>query len=134
MVIAFLILVVFQIIYCSLLNMNRISCKRISTTMDDEEDGCSSSKRTFRLSTKLKSIVDHSHDSWTTQKAYRRLTGELYILRSLITMLLALFKDDVKKLYTNPFDCSSKCNLRVVTLFTSMIKRFFQDKQFIQGT
>ena len=113
--------------------MDRIPRKRISTTMDNEENGYSSSKRTFRLSTKLKSIVDHSHDSWTTQKAYRRLTGELHILRSLITMLLALFKDDVKKFYSNPFDCSSKCNLRAVTLFASMIKRCFQNEQFIQG-
>ena len=84
--------------------MDRIPHKRISTTMDDEEDGCSSSNRTFRLNTKLKLIVDHSHDSWNTQKAYRRLTGELYILRSLITMLLALFKDNVKKLYRNLLD------------------------------
>ena len=114
--------------------MNRIPPKRISTTMDDEEDGCSSSKRTLKLSTKLKSIVDRSHDRWTTQKAYRRLTGQLHILRSMITMLLARFKDDVKKLYTNPFDCSSKCNLCAVTLFASMIKRCFQEEQFIQGT
>ena len=81
--------------------MNCVPHKRISATMDDEEDGCSSSKRTFKLSTKLKSIVDHSHDHWTTEKAHRRLTGELNILCSFVTMILSLFKDDVKSCIIN---------------------------------
>ena len=77
-------------------NMNCIPRKRISNLEASDEGECIS-KRTFKLSTKLKSIAGHQHDSWTVQKAHDRTIRVLHLLRSFLMVILSLFKDDVKK-------------------------------------
>ena len=115
--------------------MKRIPRKRIASCDREEVGEYSSNKKTCKLSQKQKSIIDRKHDSWTVEKAHERLKRELHLLRCFLTIVLSLFKDDVKKLVSQPVNTTFKCNMKAVAMFASIIKRRFKDEEFIiQGT
>ena len=71
-------------------------------------NGVSKKKKTYKLSTNVKSILSRKYDKWTVNKAYERLKHNyerlkhnLNTSRSLMRIILLLFKGDLKKYMNN---------------------------------
>ena len=97
------------------------------------KDGGVGKKRVFKLSTKVRSIFDRSHDKWSTESAYQRVSLDLSFYEKFISICLSLFRGDFLKIYNEPSSVESKCNPRSVMMLASMLQSCFIDDKFVTG-
>ena len=89
--------------------------------------------KTYKLTNKIKSIINRKCDKWSLQNAYKRVKFDLNISRCFMGVLLSLFKGDLEKIYKELNQVKSNCDIKLVAMLATMIKDKFTDDKFLTG-
>ena len=91
-----------------------------------------SRKKVYKLSTKVKSIINRKYDGWSAHKAHEWVKHDLNISGSFMRIILSLFKGNLKKIYQEPNEVKSYCDIKSTAMFSGMIKDKIDD-EFLTG-
>ena len=83
--------------------------------------GVSKKRKTYKLTSKTKSITNRKCDKWSLQNAYERVKFDLNISRCFMGVVLSLFKGDLEKIYKEPNQVKSNCDTKSVAMLATMI-------------
>ena len=84
-------------------------------------------KKNFKLTTQVRSILERKNDKWSPVKAYNRLSKDVGIFHVLMKMFLSFFRRQ------EGGSDDSRCDGRVVKMFTEMVKKSLKDDDFVSG-
>ena len=103
----------------------------MKSILKGKDDGVSKKKRrVFKMSSKVRSILDRSRDNWSTDSS---VSSDLFFYEKFNAIFLSLFKGDLLKIYEEPSSVESKCTPRSVMRLASMIQGCFTDDKFLTG-
>ena len=88
----------------------------------------SSSKKLFRVSSEVRSVLQRKHDKWSPLRAYHRLKRDLHVFHVMCKVLLSFFA----KFGTEPNE-DAACDGKTVKMFSHLIRKCFNDDDFVLG-
>ena len=97
------------------------------------KDGISKKKRVFKLSSKVRSILNRCYNKWSIASAHQRIALDLSLYEKFMGIMLSLFKGDLIRICEQSSSIDSKCNLKAVMMFASMIEDWFTDDHLLTG-
>ena len=105
------------VISTNFFNMERIARKEMS-----------SSKKLFRVSSEVHSVLQRKHDKWSPLRAYDRLKKDLHVFHVMCKVLLSFFA----KFGTEPNE-DAACDGKTVKMFSHLIRKCLDDDDFVSG-
>ena len=86
----------------------------------------SSSKKLFRVSSEVRSVLQRKHDKWSPVRAYDRLKKDLHVFHAMCKVFLRFFAK-----FGTGHNEGAACDGKTVKMFSDLIRRCLDDDDFV---